>query len=141
MTERALPCSEVVPVKRQVRKTQAVATAALIELLKGPTAREEARGLASFFSSETADLLRSVRVEDGVAYVDLEDIVGISNVSTSCGSTYFLSQMDATLKQFPTIKKTVYATAGSPESFYTFLQRVCPGPVADAEGNCAPGRF
>ena len=30
---------------------------------------------------------------------------------------------------------------GDPESFYTFLQRVCPDLLLDKEGNCASGRF
>lgn len=117
VAERAHPCTEVVPVQRQVRPTKAIATAALNELFKGPTREEQARGLVSFFGPDTAGLLRSIRVEYGVAYVDLEDISGMNNVTTSCGSAGFLSTMDATLKQFPTIKETVYTIEGDPLVF------------------------
>ena len=97
--ESSQSCGDVTPVQRDVTTTRAVATAALNELFKGPTAKEGARGLSSFFGPDTTDLLRSLRVENGVAYVDLGDITDINNVSTSCGSTSFLAQMDATLKQ------------------------------------------
>lgn len=134
-------CANVTPVRRDVPDTRAIATAALHELFKGPTAQEEARGLGSFFGPDTTGLLRSVHVTDGVAYVDLDDITHINNVSTSCGSSMFLAQMDATLKQFPTVRQTVYAMEGDPEAFYTFLQRVCPDLLLDAEGNCTSGPF
>ncbi len=127
----SLSCAEVTPVMREVQTTRAVATAALNQLFKGATAEEEARGLRSFFGPDTAGMLPSVRVENGVAYVDLDDITDINNVSTSCGSTSFLAQMDATLKQFPTVTQAVYAMEGDPESFYTFLQRVCPDLLLD----------
>ena len=136
-----MSCAEVTPVKREVQTTRAVATAALNELFKGPTAEEEARGLRSFFGPRTADLLRSIRIEDGVAYVDLDDITDINNVSTSCGSMTFLAQMDATLKQFPTVTQAVYAMEGAPSSFYASLELVCPDLLVDSEGNCSPGRF
>ena len=139
--ESSPSCADVTPVKREVRKTRAVATAALKQLFKGPTAEEEARGLLSFFGPATAGLLRSIRVESGVAYVDINDITRINNLSTSCGSTIFLSQMDATLKQFPTVTQVVYAMEGDPGSFYASLQHGCPELLLDQQGDCVWGPF
>ena len=45
---------KVVPVSRTVPRSPKVATAALNELLGGPTARERAAGYWSFFSDDTA---------------------------------------------------------------------------------------
>lgn len=135
-------CEDVFAVERQVSQTEAVATAALNELFKGATADERSAGLGSTFSSETADLLRSVRIQDGIAYIDLEDTLeGINNVSTSCVSTALLAQLRATLLQFGTIRDAVFATEGDPLRFYEFLQMGCPEPLLDGDScNAAPFR-
>jgi hypothetical protein len=77
---------KVQPVTRDVAKTQAVATAALAELAKGPTEVEQ-RDLS--LTSEVHDS-GSVTIENGVAHVS--------------GSTSGLAQLVFTLTQFPTVK-------------------------------------
>lgn len=135
-------CEDVVAVERQVSQTESVATAALNELFQGATADERSAGLGSTFSSETANLLRSVRIQAGIAYVDIEDTLeGINNVGTTCASTGLLAQLRATLLQFGTIREAVFATEGDPLRFYGLLQMGCPEPLVDGDScNAAPFR-
>ncbi len=120
-------CDDVVAVDRQIPRTRAVATAALNELFKGPTREERAAGLQSFFSSKTAALLRSLRIEGRVAYVNLEDTLqGMNNISTSCASSGLLAQLRTTVVQFPGIDDAVFAVEGDPLRFYGSLEMSCP---------------
>jgi spore germination protein GerM len=120
-------CSQVYPVVREIPKTQAVAKAALNELFAGPTQVETNEGATSFFSSKTKSILKSVKIEEETAYVDLVDIrQTLSNASTSCGSVAFLAEVENTLKQFGTVKKVVIAINGKPETFYEWIQVGCP---------------
>jgi spore germination protein GerM len=119
-------CTKVYPVNRRITKTPVVAKAALTELFAGPTATEKAEGYSSFFSSATKGILKSVKVEEGTAYVNLTDIRQIiPNASTSCGSAQFLAEMGSTLKQFPTVKKVIFAINGQPQAFYDWIQIGC----------------
>jgi len=63
----------VVARDRTVPRSVKVATAALGQLLAGPTAAESRAGYWSFFSSDTAGMLRSVRVAEGTGYADFRD--------------------------------------------------------------------
>ncbi len=124
----------VVATSRSVPKTEAVATAALNELLPGPTAEEQRNGYWSAFVPATAHKLKSVRVTDGVAYVDFLDFRDIiPNASSSFGSTALLAELDTTLHQFPTVKSTVYSFNGDVASFYEWLQLSPPSSQAAAE--------
>lgn len=121
-------CSSVVALERQVPKIKDIEIIALKNLFRGPA--EE--GYNSFFSSATADILLSFHGKDGRAYVDLADIRAIiPNASSSCGSAMLLSQMDATIKQFGTYSKTLYAINGSSEDFYEWLQMEAPESFPD----------
>ena len=116
-------CNLVFPVERRIPKTKAVATAALLELLKGPTAEEEAKQYSTFSGGETDGVLKSVNVKNGAAYVNFTSRmpVQMGNASTSCGSGFF-SQVEKTLTQFPTIKKVYYAIEGNANDFYEWAQ-------------------
>ena len=117
--------------ERQV-EAPAVARGALEALLAGPTERERAQGATSFFSAETADLLNTVTITEGVAEVDFDGrFSDINNASTSCGSERLLSELDKTLKQFPTVGRTIYSLDGDVAAFYTWLQRVPPETAGD----------
>ena len=116
----------VFPVARKVASTSSIATAALEQLFSGPSASERAKGYLSTFSDTTKAILIGVRVKNGTAYVNLKDFTQIiPNTSASCASELFMAEMDTTLKQFPSIKKAVYAIEGSPRSFYGHLQMDC----------------
>lgn len=119
-------CSAVAPATRTVQGS-AVLTAAMRSLLAGPTPDEQARGLHSLFSERTAGMLRSARIEDGVARVDFADFSQvIPNASSSCGSQGLLAQLDATATQFPTVKRAVYSFDGDVAAFYEWLQLAPP---------------
>jgi Sporulation and spore germination len=140
----------VVPVSRTVPRSPKVATAALNELLRGPTARERAAGYWSFFSDDTARMLRGARVTGGTGFADFRDFRRLlPNATSSYGSTALLAELDATLKQFPTIKGTLYAFNGDVAAFYTWLQlgppsmptgawrSIAPAPIAGRDGAAA----
>jgi spore germination protein GerM len=118
---------EVFPVERTV-DAPAVLLGALEALVAGPTAEEASQGYSSWFSSDTAQLVDRVRIDDGVAYVAfdarLPDV--IPNASTSAGSTALLAALDATVLQFPTVDDVVYTLEGDAEAFYLWLQRDPP---------------
>ena len=119
-------CNSVVPVSRTITPTKGVAQAALNELFNGPTAEEKQAGYTSPFSTKTATILQNISIQNGTAYVDLSDIRKIiPNVSSSCGSGEFFSQTQATLKQFSTIKRVIFAINGDPMPFYEFMQIGC----------------
>jgi len=123
------PCSLVFPATRTIPKTQSVARAALEQLFMGPTEKEKADGFHSWFKPESKSILKSVNVKNKTAYVNLKPetfSILSGNVSTSCGSSQFMSEMETTLLQFPSIKKVFFAIDGKPEDFYEFLQGECP---------------
>lgn len=121
-----MDCGKVFPVKRRVPSTASVARAALKQLFLGPSADERAKGYVSTFSEATKSILIGVRVKKGTAYVNLKDFRQIiPNTSASCASELFLAEMDTTLKQFPSIKRAVYAIEGVPADFYGHLQMDC----------------
>ena len=96
---------------------------AMAALLRGPTRAERALGYRGWFSARTAGRLRSVRIANGVAYVDLRDLRRIiPNASTSCGSALLLAQLNGTARQFPTVRRAVYSFDGSVRAFYDWLQ-------------------
>lgn len=131
----------VVAVPRTVPKTQMVATAALNELLQGPTAAERETGYWSMFVPATAKMLKSVRVADGEAHADFQDFSKIiPNASSSAGSAALLAELDTTLKQFPTVKSTVYSFNGDVQAFYHWLQLVPPGTPGDQADAVGTGR-
>src|SRR5687767_5560493 len=106
-------CGKVRAVSRTIPKTASVATAALGELLKGPTPAE-AKEFSGFGPPETDGILKSVNVKNGTAYVNFTERfpVQMGNASSSCGGGFF-SMVEATLKQFPTVRKVVYAVEGN----------------------------
>jgi spore germination protein GerM len=119
-------CARVLPLKRVVAGPQVLKNA-LQALLTGPTTAERARGYGGWFSSETAGHLRSVRLANGVAYIDFQSFkTHIPNASSSCGSALLYAQLDRTAKQFAAVKHTVYSFNGSRHAFYEWLQREAP---------------
>lgn len=115
--------AEVVAVRRTVPRTAKVATAALQQLLAGPTATERRAGYWSHFSAATAGMLRSLQVSGGVARADFRDFRAIiPNAGSSAGSAALLAELDSTLKQFRTVRATVYSFKGDVAMFYEWLQ-------------------
>ena len=96
------------------------------QLVAGPTAAETAAGAASFFSSDTADVVKSAVLNDGRLTVDFTDLrTLLPNASTSCGSEALLAQLNSTAFQFPQVDRTRYLIEGSCNDFANWLQREC----------------
>ena len=122
------------PVYRPAERSQGVLRASIQALLRGPTEAERNAGLASFFSDETALMLRSVAVSsDGHAVVDFGDFRQVvPNTSGSAGSApllpdldmvrLFLLQIDETVFQFGSVESAEYRIEGSCETFTEWLQ-------------------
>ena len=132
-------CAAVIAVQREIPQTEQVLTAALRELFSGPKPSEAAQGAAGF-GPETAGLLRSARVLDGIAYLDLNAAVLPGNYSTSCGSSALLAMIRGTVTQFPTVRDFRAALDGDPRAFVAFLEGACPEPATPGD-ECDPRPF
>lgn len=123
---RVRPGPFLVPVHRTVPKTQAVARAALNELLAGPTAAEQDAELSSAVPSDT--LLLDVAISDGLATVDL------SGAFDSGGGTFSqmarLAQVVYTVTQFSTVDRVEFRLDGQPVEVFSSEGIVLDGPVA-----------
>jgi spore germination protein GerM len=120
-------CSAVVARPRTSTAADLVVDA-LTQLLAGPTAAEAAEGLSSWFSADTAGMLRGVVIANGVAQVSFDGALRatISGASSSCGSAGFMAQLDATVAQFDTVDRAVYSLDGDMPAFYEWLQTSPP---------------
>jgi hypothetical protein len=73
----------------------------------------------------------------------------LTNATSSYGSAALLAELDATLKQFPTVRCTLYAFNGDVPAFYAWLQlevpstpagtwhAIPPAPIAGRDGPAA----
>jgi len=105
-------CKEVFPVDRGVSGTKSVATAALEELLKGPTRQEV---LGGFFTSINADVkIQKLTIENAVAKVDFDSNLE-KNVGGSCRVAAIRNQITQTLLQFKTIESVIISINGKTE--------------------------
>lgn len=127
-----------VPQPRAVADTVHALRAAMVELLKGPTPREREAGLTSWFSEETAGMLRSVSVRDGFAVVDFEDLRPvIPNAVSSAGALMLLDELTATAFQFPAIRRVELRIEGSCEALMAWLQVGCH-PIVRSSWDAPP---
>lgn len=95
---------------RQIPATKAVASAAMKELLAGPTAEEKAYGLGSVIPAGTK--LRGVTVKSGTATVDLT--TEFDSGGGTLSMTMRLAQVVYTLTQFPTVNRVLFKIDGVP---------------------------
>jgi hypothetical protein len=113
----------LVAVYRHVADSGGVLKASLTALLGGPNTAETNALITSWFSADTADMLRSVTLDGGHAVVDFRDLRDvIPNASTSAGSARLLDELDATVFQFPSVTTAEYRINGSCEAFTEWLQ-------------------
>lgn len=125
-----MDCTKVYPTSRTIPRTKAVARAALDELFKGTTEEERKNEFFSFPAEDTQDIVKSLNVRNGVAFLNFKKIVfeKLGNTTSSCGGGFY-SSIESTLKQFPTIKTVVYAVEESTTDFYDWVQvGECPHP-------------
>jgi len=107
----AQDCALVFPVSRTVAKTSAVGRAALTGLLAGPTQAERNQG---YFTSVNAGTeLQSLAINDGVAMADFNSYL---NAAGSCRATSIRSQIEQTLKQFPSVTSVIISVDGDAET-------------------------
>lgn len=131
-------CNRVFPVTRKIPKTAATAKAALMELFKGATKAEEARGYSGMPTADTDGILKNINVKKGAAYVNFTTrlLEQMGTATTSCGGGQYFGMIEETLKQFPTIKKVYYAVEGNTNEFYEWAQvGECPHGKHCAKAN------
>ena len=105
-------CVKVFPVTREIPKTQAVARAALDELLNGLTEKEKADKYLTNINEGVK--IQRLEVKDGIAKVDFNDKLEFQ-VGGSCRVSAIRAQITETLKQFPTVKEVVISINGRTE--------------------------
>ncbi len=105
------PKGEPLPLIRRVPRTSAVATQALKLLLSGPTWRERARGYWSALP-QGAELLE-ISISGGVAEVRLgRELLDLAPELRALAAR----QVEATLRQFPTVSEVRVYAGGKPLS-------------------------
>lgn len=105
-------CNKVFAVERDVPKTTAVARAALDELLKGLTSKEQTAG---FFTSINQGVkIQSLKIENNTAHVDFDEQLEYQ-VGGSCRVSAISAQIMQTLKQFSTVKNVIISINGRTE--------------------------
>ena len=105
-------CNRVFSVDREIIKTEAVARAALEELLKGPTDGEKESG---FFTNINEGVkIESLSVKEGVAMVEFNEQLEFQ-VGGSCRVAAIRAQISETLKQFPTVDDVIISINGRTE--------------------------
>jgi len=109
----------LVPIKREVDVTRAVARAAMEQLLAGPTADEGAHDLrVGTIGTQIPDrtTLLGVDVEGGVATVDLSEQFASGDIDGDERESWAirLAQVTYTLTQFPTVESVRFRVAGKP---------------------------
>ena len=122
---------KVAAVHRQVPRTVGVATAAVRQLLLGPTPEEQRLDDSLTTAIPTGTRLLGISVKDGVALVDL------SKEYASGGGTLSMSlrlaQMVYTLTQFPTIDGVNFALDGKPISVFGGEGLILDHPVSRSD--------
>lgn len=102
-------CSLVYSVDRIIPYTQAVATATLNELIKGPTAEEEKNGYFGVIPDGTK--INSIKIENGILSVDFSKEV--QSGGGSCSMASRTSSLSKTISQFSTVKSIKISVEGN----------------------------
>lgn len=105
-------CESVVPIKRTVAKTPAIAQAAINSLLAGLTSSENK---LYYTSINPGVSLNKLTIENGVAKVDFSSELQ-KNVGGSCRVASIRAQITQTLKQFPSVKSVVISVDGDSQT-------------------------
>jgi len=105
-------CNKVFSVEREIPKTEAVARAALEELLKGVTEKEKSEG---FFTSINSGVkIQKLTIENGIAKVDFDEQLEFQ-IGGSCRVSAIRAQITQTLKQFTIVKEVIISIDGRTE--------------------------
>ncbi len=106
-TETSGLCSSVTATERRVAKSAAVGYTALTELLAGPNTPESSAQLSTSIPPFVS--IKSLTINDGVAKVEFSKSL---ETGGSCRVTSIRSQIESTLKQFPTVTSVIISTEG-----------------------------
>ena len=101
-------CTNLESSDRIVPKTPQIARAAILELLKGPNADEEKKGL--FTSIPSGVMLKNITIENGTAHADFNESL---NAGGSCRVAAIRAQIEKTLRQFPSVSDAVISVNGN----------------------------
>jgi spore germination protein GerM len=104
-----LDCTKVYSVTRTIPETRAVGRAALENLLAGPTQLEKKQGYITQIPDGVK--INSLSIENGVARVDFNNKLQ-EQVGGSCRVNGIRSQIEETLKQFPTVDSVIISIEG-----------------------------
>ncbi len=119
-------CGLVYGIERTITPSDDQAKDVLLHLFSGPTYSEKSKGYSSMFSEKTANILKSIKIVNRVAYINLNDIRSLmTEVSSSCGSKEFITAVDETLRNNKLADKAIFAINSSVEAFYEWIQIGC----------------
>lgn len=105
----AFLCEKVFPVIREIPWTEGMARATIEELLKGTNETE--RSMNYFTNINPNVRINDITIDNGTAHVDFSEELG-KNIAGSCRVTAIRSQIEETLKQFPTVNNVVLSING-----------------------------
>jgi len=105
-------CDKVFPVEREIKKTPAIASATLEELLKGVTVSDRSKGYYTNINEGVA--VQSLVISNGIARVDFSDDLEYQ-VGGSCRVSAIRAQIIETLKQFVTVQDVIISINGRME--------------------------
>jgi len=109
-----ISCNKVFSIERQVPKTEAVARAAVEELLKGPSLAERQQGY--FTNINPGVKIQSLIIdEQGMAKIDFDEQIQ-NQVGGSCRVSAIRAEITETLKQFPTVKSVTISINGESDT-------------------------
>jgi Sporulation and spore germination/Immunoglobulin-like domain of bacterial spore germination len=106
----------LVPVLREIPKTQAVGGAALRALLAGPSVGELAATPALYTDVPTGTTLLGLSISGSVATVNLSGAFGSGDAAADRGQ---LAQVVYTLTQFPSVTRVVFLVDGAPMELFS----------------------
>lgn len=109
MNPEMTDCALVYGVDRPIQSTVTVGKAAIEELLKGPSETELASGYRTQINK--AVKINKLTIENGTASVDFSKDIE-KGLGGSCRVSAIRSQIEATLKQFPSVKKVIISVDG-----------------------------
>jgi hypothetical protein len=123
--------SGLVPVLRDVPKTQAVGAAAMSALVAGPSDEELAARPAMYTSVPQGTRFLGLRIENGIAIVNLSKEFESGGGSASVLGR--LAQVVYTLTQFPTVQGVTFELDGQPISVFSGEGVVLDHPVTRSD--------
>ena len=121
----------LVPVLREIPRTQAVGAAAMAELLKGPNDAELGARPAMYTTVPDGTRFLGLTIDAGVATVNLSKEFSSGGGSASVLGR--LAQVVYTLTQFPTVKAVKFELDGEPVSTFSGEGVVLDKPVGRAD--------